>query len=104
MHWIPEWLRHPFLHIAQDPPGQRFIRHYERRRNQREHPFLRGALLALGMVLAVIGIAMVFTPGPGFIIITAGLTLMAARSRIIAAWLDRSELAVRARIPVRIRK
>jgi hypothetical protein len=47
---------------------------------ERRHPVLRIALLGiknlLGAALAVAGLVMIFTPGPGLIAILAGFTLM----------------------------
>ena len=47
---------------------------------ERHHPVLRVALLAiknvLGAALAIAGLVMILTPGPGLICILAGMTLM----------------------------
>jgi uncharacterized YccA/Bax inhibitor family protein len=95
-----------FAHLFHDPPGERFLRHHERFRDQKgekEHPILRYSLLTFGVLLVLVGVVMLVLPGPGLLVILIGLVVIAARARGFAHWLDRSETAVRARIPERFR-
>ncbi len=65
-------VRIPFDYFVREhPPRLPFERH---------HPLLRAVLLAtknlLGAALAIAGLVMILTPGPGFICVLAGITLM----------------------------
>ena len=81
--------------FAASPPGQRF---QERYRHKRENP--RGGLarcgaVCAGIVLTLLGIVLLFVPGPGIPILAAGLALIAQESRVTAQFLDRAELRLR---------
>src|SRR5687767_9821331 len=59
---------------------------------ERHHPLLRVVLLTvknlLGAALAITGLVMIFTPGPGLIAILAGITLMdLPGKRALERWL-----------------
>jgi hypothetical protein len=72
-----------------DPPGHRFERRYERLRGGGPH---RTALrIAAGLVLLVIGVVLLFIPGPGTPVILGGVGLFAGDSRRLARLLDRGE-------------
>ena len=56
-------LRAEWKQFTADPPGQRFERRYDRLRGGGPH---RTALrIAAGLVLLVIGVVLLFIPGPG---------------------------------------
>jgi len=75
------------------PSGRRFRAHYER---MRARPGMWRAVLAIGggLVLVALGIVMLVTPGPGFIVAAIGAALIAGESLVAARILDRIDLAV----------
>ena len=83
-----EWRR-----FRDDPPGKRFQNHNERMAHHSRA--LVVARLALGVLLLVIGFALLFIPGPGTLVIAFGLGVLAGRSKRLAAALDRAEPTVR---------
>lgn len=74
------------------PSGRRFRAHYER---MRAKPGVWRAVLAIGggLILIALGIVMVVTPGPGFIVAAIGAALIAGESLVAAKMLDRIDLA-----------
>ena len=78
-----------------DSPGQRFENH--RKRMRRRGKAVRIGALALGALLFLAGIAMLFLPGPGILFAVFGLALFAGQSRILADKLDRAEPPMRRR-------
>jgi hypothetical protein len=75
--------------FAADPPGKRFERRYERLRGGGPH---RTAFrVVAGLVLLAIGIVLLFIPGPGTLVMLAGVGLFAGDSRRLARLLDRGE-------------
>ena len=79
------------------PPGRRFQARYWRHRdrgNQRPM-FVRILLLALGGVLAVLGVLMLVLPGPGLLALALAGGLFASESLRIARMLDWIEVVCR---------
>ncbi|HEX4481874.1 MAG TPA: PGPGW domain-containing protein [Rudaea sp.] len=74
------------------PSGGRFRAHYER---MRAKPGVWRAVLAVGggLILIALGIVMLVTPGPGFIVAAIGAALIAGESLVAAKMLDRIDLA-----------
>lgn len=92
----PARLRRLFSGITHEPPGERFTRSYERRRQRgEEQPARRWAVIGAGTLLFAMGLIMLVAPGPGIVAGLAGLALIARRSRRVATWMDRGELAIR---------
>jgi hypothetical protein len=52
--------------------------------------------MAAGSLLVALGALLVFTPGPGALILLAGSAMVASESRAAAGALDRIELRLRA--------
>lgn len=73
-------------------PGRRFVGAHERHRLDRA--VLRLALIALGGALALAGSLTFWIPGPNFVVVIAGLALVAAQWRLFARLLDHAELAL----------
>lgn len=73
------------------PSGQRFRAHHER---MREKPGLLRTIFAVGagLLLLALGIVMMVTPGPGFIVAAIGAALIAGESLFAARILDRMDL------------
>ena len=64
---------------------------------KQEHYLIRLSIVSLGLVLFVLGLIMLVTPGPGIVFLILGLGLMAAISERLAHGLDRLESFVRER-------
>lgn len=73
------------------PSGRRFRAHYER---MRAKPGVWRAVLAIGggLFLIALGIVMLVTPGPGFVVAAIGAALVAGESLFAARLLDRMDL------------
>jgi uncharacterized protein (TIGR02611 family) len=76
-------------------PGRRFIEQFETNQQERASKWIRLALIALGAVVVLIGLVALPAPGPGMLIVAAGLALLARESRWIAERLDVVEVKVR---------
>jgi uncharacterized protein (TIGR02611 family) len=86
--WKTEW--HQF---KSGKPGQRFQERYQRL--QREKFSERAMHSFVGVVLLLVGLALIPLPGPGAIIMLFGLSLVGSEFRPVAEWLDRTELKLR---------
>lgn len=73
-------------------PGVRFTRRHDRRRRDRPALAARLGLLAVGFASLLLGIVMLFTPGPGLLAIAFGITCFAQYSRRLARQCDQFEL------------
>jgi hypothetical protein len=80
------------------PPGRRFRQRYERRAAERKTPAARIVWSALAVILILAGIVALPLPGPGTLVIAAGLALLAQESLTVARFCDRVELAIRKRV------
>jgi len=73
-------------------PPRRFMERYERRRAAPHGRFVRPVRVAAGVVLIILGVAIGWLPGPGFIIFALpGSFLLASEVRRAASLLDRVE-------------
>lgn len=79
--------------IGDDQPGRRFEATHERHRI-RNHA-VRITVIGLGCTLMVVAAATFWIPGPNFLLVLAGLALVAGQWRMVARLLDRGELAAR---------
>jgi hypothetical protein len=75
---------------------RRFLERYEHRRAEREagrhHPLTRPIRVTSGVVLILIGVAIGWLPGPGFVVFAfPGALLIASEWRRAAALMDRVE-------------
>ena len=77
--------------IREGVPGRRFEDHYRRRRERRGNGALRAVSLLGGLALLLVGIVLLFVPGPGILLILLGSALLAQESRVMAEALDRLE-------------
>ena len=90
--------------LRENPPGRRFQARYSYRRFESSSPTWKKVLIvALGIALIPIGMALWFLPGPGWLTIFAGLALLAGQSKWISRLLDRTEVWLRKMI-ARLRK
>ena len=92
-------LKEQWRELRAAPPGKRFRLRYERRATERKTPGARIAWTALAVVLILAGIVALPLPGPGMVVIAAGLALLAQESLTVAKLCDRLELAIRKRVP-----
>lgn len=76
-------------------PGRRFIEQFETNQQERASKFTRLALIALGGLVVLIGLVALPAPGPGILIVAAGMALLARESRWIAERMDSVELKLR---------
>ena len=88
-------LRQQWQELQEAPPGKRFRERYERRARERKTLWRRVLWSALAVVIIVAGIVALPLPGPGMIVIAAGLALLAQESLVVARFCDRLELAMR---------
>jgi hypothetical protein len=82
--------------LRQGQPGRRFSQRYERGR--RGGTARKWLLVTGGALLAVAGIALLPLPGPGLLVIVAGLILIAEESHATARaldWLERKARGLR---------
>src|SRR5262245_21987361 len=86
-------VKHEWKHFWHDRPGERFRNHRVRMRYRPLHQSMLA--VGVGIVLVIIGIAMLFFPGPGSLFILFGLALVGTHSIKIARLLDRGEIAMR---------
>jgi len=86
-------IRDEWRQFRHDRPGARFRNHHERMRHHSRA--LVAARTAAGVVLLVVGLVLLFMPGPGVVVIAFGLGVLAGRSKRLAGALDRAEPVVR---------
>ena len=86
-------IRRELRALRDDEPGARFENGYER--THMRNKVLRMVVLALGVVLMASAAVTFFLPGPNFVLVLAGLALIAGQSRTIARLVDRAEVAGR---------
>jgi hypothetical protein len=98
---------HPFASLKQawrsfadERPGQRFMQHHRRARQQRS-TFKRVLRIGLGAALTAGGIVFWFLPGPGSLLVLFGMAMFAGESRPLAHFMDRAELFIRAQLSKR---
>lgn len=88
-------LKRTFDSLRRGEPGHRFVDHHERRKKAEgsSGPWKSAGYIILGVVLLAAGFLLSLPPGvPGFLLWIPGLGLLAVRFRILAVYLDKSEL------------
>jgi hypothetical protein len=84
-----------FTALADGTPGRRFRDRYAHAQRRRSR--LGALLVVMGAIgLIIVGSVMLFTPGPGALLVLLGAALVAGESYRAARALDRIELALRA--------
>lgn len=86
-------LRERWRLLRRGRPGRRFEERYERTPNGA--PLKKCGQVGLGILLALVGLVLLFFPGPGILLLLVGAALAAEESRTVARWLDRAEVGVR---------
>ena len=88
VHVKTEW-----RYFRHDRPGERFHNHHLRMQlRSRKHA---AVALALGVLLLVVGVVLLFLPGPGTPLIVFGVGLIASHSKRLSQRLDRNEPRLR---------
>jgi hypothetical protein len=90
-----ERIKREWKAFAAEPPGERFERHYERKRDLEKTLVGRATWILAGVLFVLAGIVMLFTPGPGLLAIGFGLTCLSQESRRVARSCDRAEVRCR---------
>ena len=91
-HAKAEWLE--FKHW---PAGRRFCLYYEKHK-KRDSNLARFLVLFGALVSFVVGVILVFIPGPAILFFAITAALIATQSRPLARYLDGTELWCRRRI------
>lgn len=80
--------------LASGKPGHRFESHYRRSHRSASH-FHRICKLCAAFLLILVGIVLLFIPGPGSVLIVIGAALLAQESEGTARALDSLEMKLR---------
>jgi hypothetical protein len=80
--------------LKRSPAGERFVQCYERHQ-ARDAPWLKPLLYFAAVFSLVIGVVLVFIPGPAILFFAISAALMAAESHAVATSFDKVELFVR---------
>lgn len=90
-------LRRAWFRFKTDRPGTRFEHFHWRRQKHRRgfHSIERVLSVGGGIALSVLGLVLVPAPGPGWLIVATGFTLLASESLVLARFLDWTELTLR---------
>lgn len=96
-------LRAAWRPLKDGKPGRRFQDVHESRKAQRRGRPWRFLFIAGGLAIVVVGIVLLPAPGPGWLVIFAGLGLLAQESLLVARALDAVEVRIR-RIVSQIRR
>src|SRR5436309_1884937 len=81
--------------LANSQPGRRFQDRYDRRQRLGHGPLAKLVSMFLGLVIVLVGIVLLFIPGPGTLFLVMGAGLIAEESLITARMLDWLEVKVR---------
>ncbi|MBS0568821.1 MAG: hypothetical protein JSS59_15590 [Proteobacteria bacterium] len=90
-----DWLRMHFRAFLAARSGTRFRRRH-RRRQARPHLVRTVFAVIGGVLLLLVGIVMLVTPGPGLLVMAIGAALIAGESQLIARLLDRFDFCASA--------
>lgn len=93
-----ESLRDQWRRFAALPSGQRFQQRYRKQREKPAGMLRKIIMIAAGLALIVVGLAMIVLPGPGLLAIIVGAALIAEESLVAARVLDRIDLWISRRI------
>ena len=83
--------------FLRDQPGYRFRKLNERKRGNREgcSCYERWINILAGFCVALLGLALVFAPGPGSLVLAIGLAFLGAEFEGVARFMDTAEARVR---------
>jgi hypothetical protein len=86
---------HAWDRFVHDAPGRRFQERYRRMQEEKGSAWKRCAFVCVGVLVCLAGIFFLAVPGPGLLILAAGLALIAQVSARLARLLDRAEVRLR---------
>ena len=76
-------------------PGRRFQQQFRLRQRFRSGAARKVFFISAGILLAAVGVFLLFVPGPGIIILLVGAVLVAQQSSLAARAFDRIEIRLR---------
>jgi uncharacterized protein (TIGR02611 family) len=88
-------LRDNWERFKKAEPGTRFEKQYEANQRARKKKWTRSAMIALGVAVLLVGLVALPAPGPGTLVLAAGVALLARESRWIAEKADSAEVTLR---------
>jgi hypothetical protein len=83
-----EGLRGRWRRLKAGQPGTRFQRQYRENRESRKSGWQRWGSAAAAAGLILVGVVLLFVPGPGILFIGAGGAVLARESLVVARALD----------------
>lgn len=89
-------LKKQWRDLRKAKPGRRFQNRYYGRKEQRSNRFTKVLYLVLGSLLTIAGIVLLPAPGPGFLVILIGASILAQESLLVARLCDWAEVKARA--------
>lgn len=95
---VLDTIRSHWQQLRDAEPGERFQELHQRRHQTGASGWQRGLRMLAAVGLTLIGLVMMPAPGPGMLVVLAGVALLAAESQSVARRLDRIELWVRGRL------
>ena len=90
-------LKREWREFRRGQPGRRFQERYERkhRTNEKKGVHWRILQIALAIVLLLVGVVLVFIPGPAILFFAIGGSMLATQSLALARLLDWTEVQLR---------
>jgi len=90
-------LRKQWQAFRRSPPGKRFEQHYRRSRRQRENgsAWVRPLKWVIALLSAMVGVILVFIPGPAVLFFALTGLVVASESKAMARMLDGAEVKTR---------
>ncbi|MBD3275881.1 MAG: hypothetical protein GF372_11250 [Candidatus Marinimicrobia bacterium] len=89
-----DFMKKDWQKLKESDPGHRFQdRYYRHKEKRRRGTFVfRILTVSFGLVVIGVGIILLVTPGPGIVLLTVGMAIIAGESKILAQILDIGEL------------
>lgn len=88
-------LEHYWRRFREGRPGRRFQERYRRRQRRPRPPHQAWLWMGAGLMVIATGLVLLVMPGPGWLVIFIGASLLAGESLLMARLLDRAELKLR---------
>ena len=87
-----EGLRGRWRRLKAGQPGMRFQRQYRENRESRKSGWQRWGAVGAAAGLILVGVVLLFVPGPGLLLIGAGAAVLARESLAVSRALDWLEI------------
>jgi hypothetical protein len=85
-------LKRRWRRLKAGQPGARFHRQYRENRESRKSGLQRWGAVAAGAGMILLGVILLFIPGPGLLFIAAGGAVLARESQVLARVMDWGEV------------